>query len=148
MSRTIYVVDTLKDIQREREKINAHIATIERLQSAVERVTTAPRIGSRGTAVTDPMAESIAKVLEKQSKLMDMVLEIETLIADVEKYIEDVLPPKQSRILRLRYFEALTWEEVAEHAGFEMRWCFELHDRAIESLRGCMISTDIEHCNA
>jgi DNA-directed RNA polymerase specialized sigma subunit len=140
MSRLVNVVDTLKNIRREREKINAHVAQLERLQSAVERVTSTPHIGSRGSAVNDPMAEAVAKIVEMQSRLLDMVLEAEMLIADVERYIEDVLPPKQARIIRLRYFEALTWDEITEKTEYARSWCFDLHDRAIDYLRGCLIS--------
>lgn len=52
----------------------------------------------------------------------------------IEKAIEQ-LEPVERLLIRHRYLEGLTWEEVAVRMGYSWRQVHRLHGRALESLK-------------
>lgn len=43
----------------------------------------------------------------------------------------ETLEPKQRELIRLRYFEGLTWQIIAEEMRISVAWTYHLHVRAL-----------------
>lgn len=64
---------------------------------------------------------------EKVAQLEEQMIEIEAAISP--------LSPKERTIIRLHYFEGLTWEQVAVEINYTWRHVHRLHGNAISKLQ-------------
>jgi len=48
-----------------------------------------------------------------------------------ERCIQSVDDLKLRTLLTYRYIDGLTWEETSEAMGYDVRWIFRLHDKAL-----------------
>lgn len=83
--------------------------------------------GSPQEQMADRTMELRARYAGKIEELHAEQLEIETAI--------DKLEPKQRTLLRHRYIEGMTWEEVCICMGYSWRQTHRLHADALEQLR-------------
>lgn len=67
------------------------------------------------------------KIVNKRSECLRKKIEIENIIADIEDGIE-------SSILRKRYIEFKTWDEICEDIDYSWRQTHYLHDKALAHL--------------
>lgn len=65
--------------------------------------------------------------MEKAAALADALMEIEKVI--------DVLEPRERTLIRLYYFDGLTWEEVCVKMSYSWRQIHYIHKKALEKLR-------------
>jgi RNA polymerase sigma factor (sigma-70 family) len=79
------------------------------------------------TGVIAAAEDDLCAVLDQQ------LAELARRRAKIEKAIWR-LPSKEKQIIRLRYFHALSWREIAEHTMYSRRWIQELHRRVIIKL--------------
>ena len=49
--------------------------------------------------------------------------------------IRAVGEPRLAEVLELYYIDGLTWEQVAERMGLDLRWVYRLHGRALLRVR-------------
>ena len=49
--------------------------------------------------------------------------------------IRAVEEPRLSEVLELYYIDGLTWEQVAQRIGLDVRWVYRLHGRALLEVR-------------
>ena len=52
----------------------------------------------------------------------------------IEKSINK-LPPLECTLMRLKYIDGLTWEEVAVKLNYSWRWVHKLHSRALQKIK-------------
>jgi len=74
---------------------------------------------------------AIDNVVEMDRKIGDEINElcrIKRLVNDAIDAVEDW---RYRHILEMRYRNYMTWEQIAEAMGYELRWVYELHGRAL-----------------
>lgn len=111
-------------------RIERKIEERERLQSRLtagrmSSLTGMPRGG--GYDWTD----AAAQVLRLTEQIDDEINRLCTVKRLVNEAIDAVEDSKYRQVLELRYRNYLTWEEIAEDMGYETRWVYELHGRAL-----------------
>lgn len=89
-----------------------------------------PRTGSGGgiEMQVDRILAAERRLNRARDEAMAILEGIEDMIASLENF-------DQKRILRLRYIDGLTWDEVAMDSGFSERSVRRIHGRALEELR-------------
>lgn len=85
--------------------------------------TTSDRVGNIASALSDMEAEYEPRLLA----YFEHVSAVQTLINGLAE-------PRHRTVLWLRYVNGMRWEEVAEKANYTDRWCYVLHDEALELL--------------
>lgn len=78
----------------------------------------------KGIAVIDEIENSINQDIDN---LVNLRTEIENKI----NAIEDL---KLREILKARYLDCQTWEEIAYKNGYSWRWVYKLHELALDEL--------------
>ncbi len=116
----------IEDLMRERERWR------ERGLSVTRRLSDMPRGGSTAD-ITGEAASSIAAIDREISR---RILELSKARDDVERRIAAVGDDTLRRLLRLRYIEGCTWEEVAERMHYSYQWVCALHGRALKAVEG------------
>ena len=127
-------VQTLKRWARIEEVEERQMESIERLRSAMTKVT--PVMSETGTsgagyADSSKIPGQIAKLLELQEKYKDTILECETIKAEVERWLAGLLPIEQ-QIIRCRYQYHMSWTKVAIHVNYSRAQVFNIHRSALQ----------------
>ncbi len=60
-------------------------------------------------------------------------------------FVANVKHGSHRMLLELRYLEGKTWEEVAETMGYELRWIYRLHGRALKEADRELLNTEGEN---
>ena len=58
-------------------------------------------------------------------RLVDLKREMATLI-------ERVVDPSHRLLLEMRYLGGNTWEDIAQKMGYDLRWVYRLHGKALQ----------------
>ena len=56
------------------------------------------------------------------------------LKGEIYRAIRTVEDPTRRLLLEYRYIHGLTWEQVAERMGYDLRWVHRLHGKALGQL--------------
>lgn len=75
--------------------------------------------------------DKITEVSERFSRVIDLYTDH---ILEVDLAISEVGDSDQRTILRLRYLDGLTWDEISERTHYSRRWCIVLHNRAMDGM--------------
>lgn len=120
------------DLKRERQQLQQKLETIEAELYAPknQRLTGMPHAPSPGNALEDMTARHIDLQQRYNAKLAEMAAE--QLV--IENTIE-ALDPTMRILLRYRYIDGLTWEEVCVKMKYSWSQTHRIHSRALEELR-------------
>lgn len=81
------------------------------------------------------LLESYVESLKQARKmLLQMRYRKRSLYLDIYKKIEKMEDETEKRVLRLKYLEGYSWEQVAEEIGYSVRQIHNIHKRALENL--------------
>ena len=75
------------------------------------------------------------KLVDFERQLDEQIKELYTVKLEIDTAIDQVSNQKLRRLLKLRYIDFKTWEDIAEHFGYiDIRWTYRLHDRALKKI--------------
>ncbi len=117
-----------RDLVLERKQLADDLAELE-------VVMTSPRIGTsdgtpRGTAGGNPLENMVLRHMELQERYRAKLAETDAAIAEIERAIES-LPPRERKLMRHRYIEALEWEAVCAKMSYSWRQVHRIHRQAL-----------------
>lgn len=115
-------IDDLKNVRRQKLRVEALQERIERLRSRAEY--TQQQLGECGRSdpMRDRLAEYVAELDELERQLTGEMIALEKQFTVVDAELAK-LPENQEKVLRLRYCEGKTWKEIAEHTHYCTRQC-------------------------
>lgn len=123
-----------KDLRRERDNLARMLTELEEViySPKGQQLHGMPRNGSGAQSPTENLA---LKHMELLSRYQETVKQLTEQMAEIEQAIEP-LNPSERTIIRLHYFQGLTWEEVAVEMSYSWRHVHRLHGKALERLQG------------
>lgn len=110
---------------------------IDRLRSLAEWCASqaSPGGGRGGNLPGDRVANMTANLIDMEAEGQRRIEAYMSHAQAVDAAIsEGVTDSMQRTILRLRYLDGLSWEEVSEKTHYHVRWCKELHSRGLKNL--------------
>ncbi len=107
--------------------------SLDRLQDKAERVTSIIRDMPSG-GVGEDISDIIAKKIELESKVKELLTEALNVRLEIENIIKLISNPEYRAILRYKYIENMTFEEIAEKTMYSNRNIYYMHDKAIKEL--------------
>ena len=112
--------------QLEKAKTDAFVkACGGAIDTSVERVQGG---GGNGTE------EKFLKYIEYDRMINERVGELMAVKAEIIKCINAVEKTIYRAVLIAYYINCMTWEKVAEELGYEVRWIYQLHKKAIKDI--------------
>lgn len=91
-----------------------------------------PRNPNRASST---MADAVGKIIDLQNEInrdIDRLVDLKREIVTVIKAIEN---PEYQTLLEKRYLCFLTWEKIAVDMGYDLRWLYRIHKRALDEIR-------------
>lgn len=74
------------------------------------------------TICADELIEKLRQAMEEQN----------THRWEIERRLRKMTDAQEKLLLKLRYIEGKTWEEIGEAMGYSSRYTFKIHKRALE----------------
>lgn len=90
----------------------------------------------------DKWTELISKKIEIQNDINKKLMEGYEEMARIEKLIES-LDEDGKLLMRLKYIDCLTWEEVAVEMGYSWRHMHRIHGKCLKNVIECQYRSEI-----
>lgn len=124
----------LRQVRHIDRRVDEALERMERLNARLEagRMSALTGMPRGGTADWTDMAD---RVLSLETKINDQVRELVRLKRAAMDAIALVDDSRYREVLELYYIDGYTWEQVAERMGYDVRWVYRLHGRALKCVR-------------
>lgn len=129
------MLEILESVRVDTLRIDRLEERIQRLRSAMERMTLLPPSAPRGTKEKDRLAAQMAKLDELERELTERIIKLEEKLREVDQML-DRLPPRQRAIVHLKLVEAMPWRQVEERTHYSERHARRLYRWALEKMSG------------
>lgn len=116
-----------QDIERDMEELQRWKSRAEKITSSVSDMPKGGNQGDRLQLAVDRICELEERLNGKIDAAVKRRKEMEAAIATVEDRTLQLL-------LRYRYIDGMTWEQIAVKMNYDYRWTLRLHERALTRL--------------
>ncbi len=116
-----------QDIERDMEELQRWKSRAEKITSSVSDMPKGGNQGDRLQLAVDRICELEERLNGKIDAAVKRRKEMEAAIATVEDRTLQLL-------LRYRYIDGMTWEQIAVKMNYDYRWTLRLHGRALTRL--------------
>ena len=106
----------------------------ERWREKAEKVTQRILPMPPGTHSRDRVQDAVEKIGEVEENINHEIIKQCAVRDEIERTIEAVPDGTMRLLLRLRYMDGLTWEEIAVKMHYTYQWVCVLHGRALKEL--------------
>lgn len=120
-------IDDLKNVRRQKLRVEALQERVERLHSRAEYTARQLSECGRGDPTRDRLAEYVAELDELERDLTGEMIALEKQLTVTDSELSK-LPENKEKVLRLRYIEGLSWMQVSKRVNYCERYCRELCD--------------------
>ena len=87
----------------------------------------------RGSGKSDPILSVVSQHLALQQRYKFQLVKLAAAQALIEDMIES-LEPSERKLMRCRYIDGLTWEEVCVAIGYSWRQTHNIHSRILDKI--------------
>lgn len=112
--------------QKELEQLRALSTSISSCDMSKERVQSSPQS-------YDKIGNIVAKIVDLNEIINSEIDNFVDLKTDIHNKIMQISDNTEKLILKYRYIEFLTWEEIAVKLGFTFQWVHVLHKKALNN---------------
>lgn len=116
-------------------RINAKISQVSSLHDlATKASVTLTDMPGSPTKNTHQMENVIVKILDLEEQINADIDRLVDLKAEISRVINAVDDMDLRTLLELRYLSFKTWEAIAYEMGYDLRWVYKLHKRALDAV--------------
>lgn len=119
------------------KRIDAKLAERDRLYDRVDALRS-PRLSDMPRGGQHDWTDAVHDLVELTRDIDGEIRELCRVKREVIEAIDSVEDLRLRRVLELRYRSYMTWEQIAQEMGYELRWVYELHGRALLQIRPAM----------
>ena len=121
----VWLVLEIKNQEERYERVRA-----ETVSPASPRLDGMPRSNFAANRLED----KVARMIELERLLKKNIKKAQKEAAEIERAIQTLALPRDRELMRLKYLEGLTWEEVSEKLDISRQWATSLHGRILKEL--------------
>ena len=123
--------------QRINSKIQQVAALNDLATKATSTLTGMPRNPNHATST---MEEAIAKIIDLQAEINSDIDTLVDLKRDLSATIKAVGNTEYQTVLEKRYLCFQSWEQIAVEMGYDLRWLYRIHGKALDEVQA------VNHC--
>lgn len=124
LSRYLNITEHLRQMEEELEALRQEEGSISMQIDGMQHGT---KLSDRTGQMAVRLAEITVEIMDERTKAIEERNEIRNVILRVGDH-------NLSHILRRRYIDGKTWEEIAVEMNYTYRWTLTLHGRALEEV--------------
>ena len=128
-------IKKLKSCQNSWKEIQRLADEIERLNSQAQKITQTLSSAPSGQGKSDRTV-IVDKIVERKEELQTTIERAKRECAEIETAIENVKTPIYQRVLKWKYINGATFEEIAVRENYNYRYIVsKIHPEALEELK-------------
>ena len=118
------------------QRINSKIQQVAALNDLATKATsTLTGMPHNPNHATSTMEETIAKIIDLQAEINRDIDRLVDLKKELFGTIKAVGDTEFQTILEKRYLCFQSWEQIAVEMGYDLRWLYRLHGKALDVVR-------------
>ena len=107
----------------------------ERIRSLMERTTKALSDSPKGSFADGTRLEtSTEKIIQIEELVSGQIKQLKEQRAEIESFLSLLESPKERTLLRMKYIDGMTWEEIEQKEHLDERWARRIVGRAIHKI--------------
>lgn len=118
------------------QRINSKLEQIASLRDLSTKATTTysdmPRNATRNV---HRLEDVICKIVQLENEINEEIDQLVDLKKEIRHVISEVRNPEYQTLLELRYLCFKNWEQIAVLMNYSTKYLFDLHSRALKSVR-------------
>jgi len=115
------------------KRINSKLQQVSSLKSLALRVnSTFEKDKVSKTRKQSPMEDAIVKIIDLENEINTDIDELIDMKKNIAGEISLLTDENSKMVLELRYVALMKWEEIAAATGYDLRWVYRIHKRAIK----------------
>ena len=126
----------LRQAYRLNELINSHIREVEQLRLLSTSVPSTDFSKERvqgGKLPGDRISNIIAKIVDLEKQINDEIDLFVDLKKEIHDAVDNVKNVNEQLVLRYRYIEFLTWEQISERMNYSIMQVHRIHSNALRN---------------
>ena len=121
------------------QRINSKIQQVAALNDLATKATsTLTGMPRNPNHATSSMEDVIAKIIDLQSEINNNIDTLVDLKRSLSKTIKAVDSPEYQTVLEKRYLCFQSWEQIAVEMGYDLRWLYRIHGKALEEVKAIL----------
>ena len=129
----------LRSIRRQSRHIDSLLAQKDRLKDLAEGISGMSyddvKVQTSRTLPGNRQTDAVYRLIELEERITDEIDRYVDMREDAERYISCLRSFTEQDVLRNYYLAGMTWEEVAEVMGYDVRQIFRIHGKALKHLQ-------------
>lgn len=98
----------------------------------------------QGTKQRSPMENALVKLMSLEDEINADIDQLIGLKRELANFVSKIDNSSHRLLLELRYLGGSTWEEVAAIMGYDLRWTYRLHKKALKEANKLLESNTVE----
>ena len=125
----------LNQLYRLNDLIDSNMNELKRLKELSTSIPSSGPSNSRGSRKSEAaFARCVDKILDLEKDVSSEIVHLVSLEKEIRAVIGKVQESDQRLLLRLRYIEFLSWEQVAGKMSYSIAQVQRIHNRALKSV--------------
>ncbi|RKI71895.1 hypothetical protein D7V91_00200 [bacterium 1xD42-67] len=121
------------------QRINSKIQQVAALNDLATKATsTLTGMPRNPNHATSSMEDVIAKIIDLQAEINNDIDTLVDLKRSLSKTIKAVDSPEYQTVLEKRYLCFQSWEQIAVEMGYDLRWLYRIHGKALEEVKAIL----------
>ena len=127
--------DYLKQVKLYNTHISNKLDELDKLKDMVTKVTTSLSPDPcHGSGNQDKLGDAVARIVDLQTEVNQIIDTYIDKKREISMVIDQIKDPDQLRVLHKRYFDDLTWEQIACDMHMSYRNVCYIHGRALQAV--------------
>ncbi|CAK7069824.1 hypothetical protein [Tissierella sp.] len=114
--------------------IDRKIKSLEDWRNKIFNVTGTLSDMPRNPNRVNTIEEGVTAIDEIEASINKDIDDLVNLRAEIENKIDSVKDLRLRELLKCRYLDCQTWEEIAFRNGYTWQWAFKLHEKALDKI--------------
>ena len=115
------------------QRINSKLEQVSMLRDLALKTTSVLQADKvQSTKQQSPMESALVKLISLEEEINDDIDQLIDLKRELANFVAEIENPSYQLLLELRYLGGSTWEEVASMMGYDVRWVYRLHRKALK----------------
>lgn len=116
-------------------RVKAREDQLELLRDRMARVRmSAPRLAGDRRGPRRDWTEAVDALTDAETEYLKEIAELCRVQREIRSAVEGVASALHRELLEYRYIYCLSWDEIAKRLGYDKRYVFKLHDRALREM--------------
>lgn len=115
------------------QRINSKLEQVSMLRDLALKTTSVLQDDKvQNTKQQSPMESALVKLMCLEEEINDDIDQLIDLKRELATFVSEIENHSYRLLLELRYLSGSTWEEVADIMGYDVRWVYRLHRKALK----------------